>query len=239
MDEFAELNVVKFMSTLCGLCFILINVEPVLEGFGGLSVLLVDGVFSNLGRRPNDRRGLDVALPIDFGSSTDCSSLSISFPGIRFGDGDLDEVIHDFRAKVANDSDTVLVLLSRTDLEIEGTGGAPAGVVLFCDPEGLCRSGEVPLTFCIHDLGLATKLFLLPTLSNFGASSCRSFDSRLLALPSFFLNVTFPLPEGGGTSADTILSKSFSDGACCSRAGKQLKLADRGRGSSCRVSGRL
>lgn len=242
MDEFAELDEVRFMSTLRGLCFILINVELAFAGFGGLSELWGDRVSSNLGRSPNDRRGVGVAL---LRSSTDCQFLSVSFLDIRFGDGDLDEFIHDFRANVANDSDTVLVLLSRRDFEIEcteGTGGAPAGVVflVLCDSEELCLSGEVPLTLCIHDFGRATKLFLLPTRSGFGSSSFCSFARRLLALGSFFFSVLFSAADVvGRTSADTILPTSFSDGPWGSRVGRQLKLADRGRDSSCRVAGRL
>jgi hypothetical protein len=92
---------------------------------------------------------------------------------IRFGDGDLEEVIHDFRANVANDSDTVFVLLSRAALDIAGTGGASLGVE-FPNSAAFCRSGEPPFTLLIHDFGRATRDFLLPSRSSFGLSS---FDS--------------------------------------------------------------
>lgn len=41
-------------------------------------------------------------------ASPDSTSCSVSFSLSRLGDGDLDVLIHDFRANVANDSDTFL-----------------------------------------------------------------------------------------------------------------------------------
>tara|TARA_R110002060_G_scaffold10854_1_gene15956 strand:- start:252 stop:788 length:537 start_codon:yes stop_codon:yes gene_type:complete len=146
VDEFVELKFVKVIRTLAGLCLIFWNVVG--RGFVGLLVDTVGGTFSNFGGGFTDR--LDVnGLPVILFSAADFPSFSTSRGGFRLlGDGDLEEEIHDFRAKVANDSDTVFVLLSlsRIDLEIAGTGGASPGVVTL-DSEGFCRSGEPPLTF--------------------------------------------------------------------------------------------
>jgi hypothetical protein len=187
-DEFVEAKDLRFMITLCGLDFVFTNVEPDFAG-GTMSVsaVLLLRNLSNLGLSTMERRAGDI-LPIDFEPARGPSS-SIPSPTIRFGEGDLEEVIHDFRAKVANDSDTVLVLFSfsRVALEIVGTGGASDNVV-FVGSGMFCRSGE-PLTLCIQDLGRATKDFLLPNLSSFGLSSTLSLPNVMPAFGSFFFNV--------------------------------------------------
>lgn len=86
-----------------------------------------------------------IGVPVIFESLAAGPSFSAVLTIFRFGDGDLELDIHDFLAKVANDSDTVLVLLSRIALEIGGTGGTSVGVVSIRSAE-LRRSG-LPLTF--------------------------------------------------------------------------------------------
>jgi hypothetical protein len=180
VDELAELKVVKFMSTLCGLDLIFDRVVELRTGcLGGLSETLTGTEFSIFGGTIV-RRGLeDETVLADFEASSVFPSRSPSFPIFRLGDGDLDDVIHDFLANVANDSDTVLVF-SREALEIGGTGGMLLGDVLTAS-EGSCLSGD-PFTLCIQDFGRATKDFLLPTLSSLGLSS---LVRRLPIFPSF------------------------------------------------------
>jgi hypothetical protein len=153
---------------------------------------------------------------------------------LRIGDGDLDEFIHDFLANVANDSDTIFVLLSRIALEIEGTGGASLGVVV-TNSEESCLSGE-PFTLEIHDLGRATRDFLLPVRSSFGRSS---FDNLLPVFTSRSFTACGSLGASPGRSAGTIPSANFSDLYWPSSAGRLLKLADRGSSSSCLAAGCL
>jgi len=154
---------------------------------------------------------------------------------IRFGEGDLDEVIHVFRANVANDSDTVLVLLSHTaSLEIGGTGGASFGVV-FPDAAEFCRSGEPPFTLAIQDFGLATRDFLLPNRSSFGLSS---FDSLFSDFPVLSFPVRSCFGESAACFSDTLgCAFSVLNGAWS--VGRLLKLADLGSSSSCWTVGRL
>jgi hypothetical protein len=235
VEELAEVNVVKLMSTLCGLCLIFSKVDVLrARGFGGLSEVWI-GVccFSNLGGGSNDLRGLEdvTVLAVIFGVSSCFPSCSVSLPLLAFGDGDLDEAIHDFR-NVANDSDTVLVL-SRGDLEIEGTGGISLGVISTSSGDSVL-SGD-PFTRCIQDLGRVAKDFFLPTRSSFGRSS---FVRRF---PSFPLLTLFWSPRGfGETSAETTrLNCSSASNGPLSSAVRQLKLADRGSSSSCRVGDRL
>jgi hypothetical protein len=236
VEEFAELKVVKFISTLCGLDLIFCKVVDAREGcFAGLSDCLTGVGFSNFGGGSKDRRGLDDerALAVIFGESS-CSPLcSVSFPLFRLGDGDLDEEIHDLRANVANDSDTVFVL-SRGALEIEGTGGI--SLELVWRDSGLCLSGD-PFTRCIQDFGRATKDFRLPTRSSLGRSS---FDMLWLSLPSFSDFVLwFFSGDGSGESAETSWCRCFSLYPGLSRAGIELKLADLGSPSACWVVGCL
>lgn len=141
LEELVDLNVVKFIRTLCGLDFSFCGVIERRFDFLGLSAGLVGDVSRFVGGTAEV-----MGLPVIFDSLADCPSLSVVLPIFRFGDGDLELVIQDFRANVANDSDTVLVLLSRIALEIEGTGGASAGVVSISSDELLRRSG-LPLTF--------------------------------------------------------------------------------------------
>ena len=234
VEELAEANVVKLMSTLCGLCLIFSKVEVLrARGFGGLSEVLPGACFSNLGGGSKDRRGLDdvTVLAVIFEVSSCIPSCSVSFPRLGFGDGDLDEAIHDFR-NVANDSDTDLVL-SRGDLEIEGTGGISADVVLPRSGE-LFLSGD-PFTRCIQDLGRAAKDFLLPTRSSSGRFS---LDRRFPSFPP--LAMLSHSREFDETSAETTRFNCSSalDGPPL-RAGRLLKLADLGSSSSCRVGDRL
>jgi hypothetical protein len=233
VEELAELKVVKFMSTLCGLCLIFWKAVLVrLRDFGGLSEVGGRVGVSSVGMA--DRLDEERGLPVFFDSPACCPSFSESLWMFRIGDGDLDEFIHDFFANVANDSDTVFVLLSRIALEIEGTGGASLGVVV-TDPEESCLSGE-PFTLEIHDLGRATRDFLLPTRSSFGRSS---FDSLLPVFPSRPFTVCGSFGASFDRSADTILCAPFSDLYWPSSAGRLLKLADRGSSSSCLAVGRL
>ena len=191
VEEFAEVKLVKFISTLCGLCFNLCRVVVLRNtGFGGLLETSEIMGFSSLGEFAIFNGGASVPF---------ASSLSFLSPvGIRFGDGDLDVDIQDFRAKVAKDSDTDILLVSRTDLGIVGTGGTSTGLIT-TGSEMPGRSGEL-LTLCIQDLGRATKDFLLPTLSALDLSSLINllgfFSS---SLPSSFpsdvvaINPCFPL----------------------------------------------
>jgi hypothetical protein len=115
-DELAELNVVKFMSTLCGLRFIFCKVDAG-RGivFGGRLEVWVGAGLSNCRDGINDRCGSDDGLlEVSFEASPCWPPFSASLSPLWFGDGDLDEEIHDFRAKVTNDPDTVL------DLSLEG-----------------------------------------------------------------------------------------------------------------------
>ena len=199
VEEFAVLNV-KFMSTLCGLCLNFCRVEVVREGFGGLLASLAGLGISRFVPSIVERRWLgDEAFEIViFGGAPFSPLRSTSFPVFRFGDGDLDEEIHDFRAKVANDSDTVFVL-SRGGLEIVGNGGASVGVVL--SGSGDSRLSGDPFTRCIQDLGRAVNDFRLPTLSSFGRSS---FVSRLVPWPlvsEFPLSLFFTNVGKGATEA--------------------------------------
>lgn len=208
VEELVELNVVKLMSTLCGLGFSLFNV--MLErwrGLGGLS-----GSFFVLGTSSCVK---DSRLAVNFEFSVFCAVFSASFEVFRLGEGDLELFIHDFLANVANDSDTVFVLLSLAALGIGGTGGTSSCIVV---PGSLGRSGE-PFTRCIHDFGRATNDFLLPTLSGLGRSS---LDKRLVLV--FFPSLSFCVSDSpAAISADTNLRRLFS-----SRADRQLKLAARG-----------
>jgi hypothetical protein len=135
VEELADVRLVKFISTLCGRCRIFCRVVAARAiGFSFSDV--GDGSFVTF------PRGTDKATVPIFGSRVVLFSVSFSFLLLRFeGEGDLEEEIHDFRAKVANDSDTDLALLSRIVLEIVGTGGASTGVV-WIDSEEFCRSGE-------------------------------------------------------------------------------------------------
>lgn len=144
VEELADLKVVKFMSTLCGLDLSFCGAVKIRFDLVGLSDSFV-GEDSSFVGGTTDWLADVIGLPVIFESPTGCPSLSIVLLLFRFGDGDLELDIHDFRANVANDSDTVLVLLSRIDLEIGGTGGASAGVVSIKSDE-LRRSG-LPLTF--------------------------------------------------------------------------------------------
>lgn len=126
VDELAELKVVKLMRTLVGLCLIFWKV-PARELFEGLSERAAAEGLSSFGEGLADKL-VEIGLPVILESTTGRPSLSVSFPILRLGDGDLDEDIHDFLANVANDSETVLVLLSLVSLEIEGTGGTSLGV---------------------------------------------------------------------------------------------------------------
>jgi hypothetical protein len=134
VEELADMRLVKFISTLCGRCRIFCRVVAARAiGFSFSDV--GDGSFVAFPRDTDEG-----TVPI-FGSKVVLFSVSFSLLLLRFeGDGDLEE-IHDFRAKVANDSDTDLGLLSRIVLEIVGTGGASTGVV-WIDSEEFCRSGE-------------------------------------------------------------------------------------------------
>lgn len=90
---------------------------------------------------------------------------------------------------MANDSDTALVL-SRVDLEIEGTGGislanSRGGSELSCPSE---EAFVELLRCCIQDLGRATSDFLLPVLSCFPGSS---FEGG--APPPCFSTAVLPL----------------------------------------------
>jgi hypothetical protein len=136
VEELADVRLVKFISTLCGRCRIFCRVVGARAiGFDSFSDV-ADGSFVVF------PRGTDASTVPIFGSRVVLLSISFSFFLLRFeGDGDLEEEIHDFRAKVANDSDTDFVLLSRTVLEMVGTGGASTGVV-WMDSEELCRSGD-------------------------------------------------------------------------------------------------
>lgn len=120
----------------------------------------------------DSRRGLDVDTVLAFMSKFPDNSFRLFSPTRRpLGDGDLDDAFHDLRAKVANDSDTALVL-SRVDLEIEGTGGTSLAIPR--DGSEVSRPSDEPfveLLRCIQDLGRATRDFLLPTLSCFPSSS--------------------------------------------------------------------
>ena len=119
-EELLELKVVKFMRTLCGLCFnFCIVVGARRSPFGGLSEDLGGEGLSSFVGGTTDRLDDAIGLPVIFEPPAYCpSSSECCWSLIRFGDGDLEEVIHDFRANVANDSDTDFVLLSRTALEI-------------------------------------------------------------------------------------------------------------------------
>lgn len=182
-----------------------------------------------------DLRGLEdeiVLAEVDTSSSR--PFWSISLPVFRLGDGDLDDVIHDLRAKLANDSDTVFDL-SRVALEICGTGGASMGVLLARSGGTVC-SGE-PLTLCIHDFGRATNDFLLPpTRSKLGRSSLSRRVSAFVTPP----DLLSAAEDTGITSAEIPLFRSFSvlnEGF--PSTGRQLKLADRGSSSTRLVVGRL
>jgi hypothetical protein len=66
----------------------------------------------------NVRRGLeDETVLAIFEVSSTGPSRAPPFPSVRLGEGDLEDVIHDFLANVAKDSDTVFGL-SRVALEI-------------------------------------------------------------------------------------------------------------------------
>ncbi len=215
VEELVELNVLKLKSTLCGFCFVFCNTGVGKRYLGLRSELFPRLAGSSLVKDNWPLANLEevVFLPL----------ASKSLEVLRLGEGDLEELSHDFLANVAKDSDTVLVLLSLTDLGIEGTGGASFRIVLSLPPSP-GRSGE-PLTRCIHDFGRATKDFLLPILSSLGRSS---LGNRLVGFPSFSFCDSCSVAASAGTSADTNLCISFS-----SSADRQLKLAARGSCSSC------
>jgi len=179
-----------------------------------------------------DRRGVEeeTAVAVIFGGSSYSPSCSASLPLFRLGDGDRDEAIHVFRAKVANDSDTVLVL-SRVALEIEGTGGISLGVV-WPGWGDSCLSGD-PFTRCIQDLGRATNDFLLPTRSSLGLSSFVG----VLSIPSF-ADLDIPSSDDTGDPADATRYICWSLYVGLSRDGIELKLADLGSSESCLGEGR-
>ncbi len=218
VEELVELNVLKLRSTFCDLCFVLCNAGAAGERYLGMACeSLAKLEASSLVKDNRPVVNLDATVFFLLPSG----SLEVS----RLGEGDLEELSHDFLANVAKDSDTILVLLSLADLGIEGTGGTPFGIVL---PISLGRSGE-PFTRCIHDFGRATRDFLLPTLSSLGRSS---LDNGLVGVSFFSFGNPDSVVASPGPSADTNLCISFS-----SRAGRQLKLAARSRGSSCCVEG--
>lgn len=128
---------------LLGLCLIFRRVEFLFTG-GGLDGLSVSStVWSNFAGMTAGGASMVVAI---FDGSSLLPSPSICFPAFRLlGDGDLDDdEIHDFRANVANDSDTDFVL-SLEALGICGTGGASSGIELAYSGAG-CLSGD-PFTF--------------------------------------------------------------------------------------------
>lgn len=225
VEELAEFGTAaRFMKTLAGLCFIFWKVERG-RGFGSKAPIprscsALVGVF---GRRLGEP-GLAGILE----ATTSFPSLSGFLVKFRFGDGDLEGLIHDLRAKVANDSVTVFVLPSRICLEIAGTGGASLGVVT-TDSEEFWRSGE-PRTFCIQDLGRATKDFLLPILSNFGRSS---FVSRFDICSSRPSSVCDRMGSAGLSRA---MLPSFSKMYPLSEIGRLVKLADLTSSSFCCVA---
>jgi hypothetical protein len=206
-DELVDAKFFKLIITLCGLCFVFPADGPdLVEGTVRFSAVWLRRDLSNLGLGTIERRRLGVMLPVDFESFARPSS-SVLLSTVRFGDGDLDDVIHDLRANVANDSDRGFALfsLSRVALVIVGTGGASNGVVFDTSEE--CRSGDL-LARCIQDFGRATKDFLLPTLSNFGLSS--TFASPLPAFASFVFNFWFSLLACEVASDVDTLCTSFS-----------------------------
>jgi len=124
VEEFVEVKVVKLISTLWGLCLIFWKVDVLRNNFEGLIASIAGLGFSICGCITEDPRGLedDTVLGFIFEDSAYSLTGSESLGTLRFGDGDLDEAIHDFLAKVAKDSVTVL-LLSRAALGSVGTGG--------------------------------------------------------------------------------------------------------------------
>lgn len=154
--------------------------------------------------------------------------FSLSFFNLlRLGDGDREEEIHDFRAKLASDPETDALLLSRLAAEIWGTGGASLGVVRM-GSRRVCLSGEL-FTLCIQDFGRATKDFLLPILSSFCISS---FGSGAWLFISSFGLISSSLMVSGGASSDNALGAPFTALSWPSSVGREVKLADRGNCSS-------
>ena len=109
VEELAELNVAKSMSTLCGLDFTFTVVEFRFCLGGPSETVTAVGLWISGAVIICRRLEVETVLA-RFAVSSEFPSCSFSFPIFRFGDGDLEPVIHDFLAKVANDSDRVLVL---------------------------------------------------------------------------------------------------------------------------------
>jgi hypothetical protein len=185
LAELAELNVVK-LRTLCGLDFILeIVIDLRKDCFSWFSETLTSTAVSCF-RAIMVRGGLGgKEMLAGFELLSTLPSLTPSFPVLRLGDGDREDEIQDFLAKVANDSDADFVL-SRGGLDIWGTGGISLDDPSVASDES-SLSGE-PFTLCIHDLGRATKDFLLRTLSSFGRSSLGRRLPVFPSLPSFALS---------------------------------------------------
>jgi hypothetical protein len=234
VEEFA-VWLVAFIKTLCGLCLNFCKVEDVREGgFVGVLVGLVGPGFSILRVWFIDFRGLEeeTVLAVTFPVPSPVCSVD-PFPVFRLGDGDLDEAIHDFRAKVAKDSDTVFDL-SREALGSEGTGGMALGGMLSSSGASIL-SGD-PFTRCIQDLGRATKDFRLPTCANFGRSS---FEGNLVVCSSV-VGTLLPLLLGYVGEGSTEATRYSCSLLYCGPAnsGREVKLAGRGMSPSSGVEGR-
>jgi hypothetical protein len=120
-----------------------------------------------LARAAEGFRGLedDAELAaVELSSSMVLSSASF-LDFLVAGEGDRDEGIHDFRAKVANDP----VRSFSWDVFFRSGTGETFGGGVICSCAAFL-SGE-PFTFCIQEIGLDTSDLLLPILSSCGLSS--------------------------------------------------------------------
>lgn len=196
VEEFAVLKLVRLIRTLCGLCLIFCRVEALLDGLGGLFEDDTGLGFSISGTLIADCSGLTDLMLLSFMAceSPDSPLSSVAFLVFLLGDGDLDEAIHDLRANVTNDSDTVFVL-SRAFLGIAGTGGISLGIGL-SSSDGSNLSGD-PFICCIQDLGRFHEFRLL---MSFGRSS---FEAGFGTTPSAtVIPPSFPFAYVGDGSAE-------------------------------------